>query len=171
MPGDTYWYLVQIKPGHHGTARTNLERQGVETFAPLQTATVRRFGRLQRVVEPAFPGYLFVRFDPERVRWRALNSTLGVSKIVSFEPNRPAAVPAELVDQIRLRCDDAGFLKPIDDLRPGDRVRIVDGPFAALFASVDQARGSEAVRLLLSMMGQRIKVMVPRALVARSDEG
>ncbi|MDO9488351.1 MAG: transcriptional activator RfaH [Sphingomonadaceae bacterium] len=170
MPEDTCWYLVQTKPGHHDIAQANLQRQGVETFAPLKAVTIRRFGRMQRVVAPAFPGYLFVRFDPEQVRWRALNNTLGVSKIVSFEANRPAAVPAGLVEQIRLRCDDAGFLKPIDDLRPGDRVKILDGPFAALLASVEEARGGETVRLLLSMMGQRIAVTLPREAVARSDE-
>lgn len=162
------WYLAQTKPGQHKVALNNLHRQGVETFFPLRSATVRRFGRLQKIVEPAFPGYIFVRFDPERVSWRTMNSTYGVSRVVSFEPNRPAAVPLDLVEQIQLRCDEAGFLKPLDDLRPGDQVRIVDGPFAELVCSVETLSGGERVRLLLSLMGQQIRVTLPRGSVAHA---
>lgn len=168
MPEDPNWYLVQTKPGRHAAALDNLRRQGVETFSPLKAATVQRFGRRQRVIEPAFPGYIFVRFDPEQIRWRTLNSTIGVSKIVSFEANRPAPVPTGLVDQLRLRCDESGMLRALDDLRPGDRVRIVEGPFADLIANVDAASGGETVRLLLSMMGQQIALTVPRESVERS---
>lgn len=170
MPTEqTPWYLVRVKPGQHKLALSNLARQGIEVFAPLRAHAARRFGRLQQVVEPAFPGYLFVRFAPGVVRWRALNSTYGVAKVVSFQPDRPATVPTELIEQIRLRCDEQGLLRSLDELQPGDRVRIVDGPFADLVCSVDSLSGGERVRLLLAVMGREVPLTVRRASLIRTE--
>jgi transcriptional antiterminator RfaH len=161
------WYLLQLKPGRWRVAADNLARQGVETFLPLRLIERRRLGRVQRVKEPAFPGYMFARFDPGRLRWRSLNSTYGVSKVVMLEADRPAAVPAGLVEELRLRCDDAGYLKAIDDLRPGDLARIASGPFADLMCNIDKLSGGDMVRVLLALMGQTVAVTLPREALIR----
>lgn len=166
--GDT-WYLLQLKPGRWKIAASNLARQGVETFLPLRRMERRRLGRVQRVSEPAFPGYMFAHFDPEQLRWRSLNSTYGVSKIVMLEADRPAPVPTGLVEELRLRCDEAGYLKAMDDLKPGDRARIASGPFADLTCKIDKLSGGDMVRVLLALMGQTVAVTLPREALVRSN--
>lgn len=167
--GDT-WYLLQLKPGRWKLAASNLARQGVETFLPLRRTERRRLGRVQRLSEPAFPGYMFARFDPEQQRWRSLNSTYGVSKVVMLEVDRPAPVPRGLVEELRLRCDEAGYLKAVDDLRPGDRARIASGPFADLMCNIDKLSGGDMVRVLLALMGQTVAVTLPREALVRSTD-
>lgn len=165
MPEESHlqWWLVQFRAGQHRLAVANLRRQGVETFCPMRMAVVNRFGKQSQTMIPAFPSYAFVCADARHVSWRAVSNTYGVSRVVGFRPHQPARVPTELIEQLRLRCDKEGLLRPLDDLKSGDRVKIMHGPFANLVCDVDRLSGGETVRLLLSIMGHDVGVRVARS--------
>ena len=79
------WYLIQFKPNSHRLAERNLQRQGFETFLPMQKITRRKASRFVSDLKPLFPGYMFVRVSSDLAPWRTINSTIGVSQLVSFE--------------------------------------------------------------------------------------
>ena len=54
------WYLIQLKPNSHRLAERNLNRQGFETFLPMQKITRRKASRFVSDLKPLFPGYMFV---------------------------------------------------------------------------------------------------------------
>jgi len=153
------WFLAQLKPNSHQIADRNLRRQGFEVFLPLAQETRRRRGRFVRQVSPLFPGYIFVAFDPAARGWRAVNSTLGISRLVSIG-DAPAAVPTALVDALRARCDGSGLLQAPSSVVPGDEVKITAGPFADFVATVDQIDPDRRVWLLIDLMGQKTRVSV-----------
>ena len=55
------WYVAQIKPNGFDRAVANLARQGFLTFSPMQKKTVRHARQLKNLLQPVFPGYLFVQ--------------------------------------------------------------------------------------------------------------
>ena len=154
------WFLAQVRPNSFHIAQRNLERQGFTVFCPLQDETRRRAGRFVTVPAPLFPGYLFVRFDPASAPWRAINSTYGVSRLVSFGQATPAPAPQQLVDGLLARCNDEGKLLPPDSLAPGDAVQVMSGPFAQFVATVESLAPQKRVWLLLDLMGRTTRIAV-----------
>lgn len=162
------WFVVQHKPNAESVAVRNLERQDIAVFAPFEVVSQRTSGRQRDVRRPLFPGYIFIHFEAGGVRWRAVNSTLGVCRIVSFGSDQPAPVPPALMQGLFTRCDAAGQLLPPDRLCPGDQVQIATGPFAEFVATVERLVGQERVWLLLEMLGRPTRLMVERAQLLRA---
>ncbi len=104
-------------------------------------------------------GYIFVGFDISRGLWRTVNSTYGITKLVSFG-KEPAAVPLELVRQLIERCDGDGKLLPPKQLNPGDQVALTSGPFANFVAEVERVAVDARVWVLMDIMGARTRVAV-----------
>ena len=156
---DEKWYLIQFKPNCDRLAERNLKRQGFKTFLPLQEIGFRRSSGLSSVVKPLFPGYMFVSFDPSQGLWRKINSTLGVSRLVSFN-KIPDTVPLDFVQGLKQRCDQAGKLLPPESLEKGDMVKILSGPFANFIATIDKIDVHRRISMLIELMGQTTRISV-----------
>ncbi len=153
------WFLAQIKPNSAKIAKTNLQRQGFSVFLPTEEKTEQRRGRFASVLRPMFPGYIFVALDAAQGHWRAVNSTYGITRLVSFG-NRPAPVPDALVAELQARCDESGKLLPPGQFSPGDRVRVMSGPFSGFLSEVESMASEQRVWLLMDIMGAATKVGV-----------
>lgn len=155
-PGET-WFLAQIRPNSVHIADRNLQRQGFRTFLPMEERTQKRRDRFVSALRPVFPGYLFVSFDVTRGLWQKINSTSGVSRLVSFG-QEPRTVPLDVISQLRQRCDEFGKLMPPKLLRPGDAVRISEGPFADFVARIERIAPDRRVWVLMEIMGGQTRV-------------
>lgn len=154
------WYLVYTKPQQERLALENLERQGYESYLPLVRVRRRRQGRYVKLVEPMFPRYLFMHLSDESDNWGPIRSTIGVSNLVRFGA-LPARVPDDLIRALRAREDDQGLQKiEPKELRPGDRVRIVEGVMAGYEAIFEAGTGRERVSLLLEIANTTARVQV-----------
>jgi transcriptional antiterminator RfaH len=158
-PNAATWFLAQFKPNSHLIAERNLVRQGFATFLPLQEDTLRRNGKFLTRMRPLFPGYIFVAIDTELGSWRTVNSTYGITKLVSFGKD-PAAVPLDLVAQLMRRCDDAGKLLPPRILKPGDAVIVTSGPLADFVTRIEEIAPDNRIWILLEIMGRQTRVAI-----------
>ena len=154
-----YWYLIQFKPNSHRLAERNLHRQGFETFLPIQKITRRKASRFVSDLKPLFPRYMFVSVNAGLAPWRTINSTIGVSKLVSFE-GKPKPFSLQLISGLMLRCDASGTLLPPKSLNEGDSVEMLSGPFANFIATVDTIDPEERIWVLLDFMGQKTRMQV-----------
>ena len=157
-PGTT-WFLAQMKPNSHRIAERNLGRQGFRTFLPLQEETKRARGKFTTQMRPLFPGYIFVTFDVSVGGWRAVNSTYGITRLVSLG-KEPTPVPTDLVCKLILRCDREGKLMPPKVLSPGDEVMVTKGPFAEFIATIERIAPDRRVWVLMEIMGGATRVAV-----------
>lgn len=155
----TRWFLAQLKPNAASIAERNLKRQGFATFLPLEEVTRQRAGAFVTTMRPLFPGYIFVAFDIARGHWRKVNSTYGITRLVSFG-SQPTPLPHELVAKLMLRCSAEGKLLPPQSLEPGDRVALTKGPFADFVAEVEQTSPDRRVWVLLEILGGHTRVAV-----------
>lgn len=152
------WYVLQLKPGGLDRARTNLARQGVQSFMPRRRCTARRGGRLVDGSRPLFPGYLFIEVGQNAPAWRSLNATYGVAQAVCLEPGRPVRIPDTIIAALRAASSkDGEYMGDPDPFLPGDSVRVVAGPFANVLACVEAAPERDRVFVLLDMMGRDVR--------------
>jgi len=126
----------------------------------MQEETRRVRGKFTTFMRPLFPGYLFVAFDKAHGGWQAVNSTYGITRLVSAGKT-PVEVPLNLVSQLMQRCDTAGKLLPPKLLSPGDQVIINKGPFVEFIATIEALASDRRVWVLLEFMGQKTRVAVP----------
>ena len=154
-----WWYVIQLKPNSHRLAERNLRRQEFETFLPMQKITRRKASRFISDLKPLFPGYMFVSVNSELAPWRRINSTIGVSRLVSFE-GKPRPLPLQLISGLMLRCDATGTLLPPKSLNAGDSVEMLSGPFANFVATVDTIDPEQRIWVLMDFMGQKTRMQV-----------
>ena len=51
-----------------------------------------------------FPGYMFVCFDLRFISWTKINSTYGVSKILTFN-KKPTEISSDLIHELKIRYE------------------------------------------------------------------
>lgn len=158
-PRSGRWYVVASKPRREGIARENLERQGYRTFLPRLSINKRRRGVWGAVVEPLFPGYLFVYLtlgedDPAPIR-----STLGCVGLVR---SGKALVPVPDTVMAALLTLGNEPKEPAAAFAPNDLVVLEDGPFSGFKAVFEMNRGVDRARVLIELLGrqQRVEVSV-----------
>lgn len=153
------WFLAQLKPNCANIANKNLKRQGFKTFLPMEEETRQRNGRFTTATRPLFPGYIFVAFDAAQGLWGAVNSTYGITRLVSFG-KEPTAVSSDLVSQLILRCDAHGKLLPPKLLKAGDQVTLIKGPFVNFIAEVEKIAPDQRIWVLMEIMGGQTRTLV-----------
>ena len=165
----TCWYAVCCKPRQEAVAEENLLRQDFHIYLPRIRIRRHRRGQWTDAIEVLFPRYLFIRIDPLRRNMAPVRSTRGVVGLVRFG-GQPAVVPDEVMDAL-LQCQDPASGLHQEDHAPfcaGDRIKLVDGPFAGMEAVFAEQDGEKRVIVLLELLGKTNKVRVARDWVARA---
>ncbi len=159
------WYAVQCLSHREAVASAHLQNQNFPVFLPRRQKTRRHARKIDVVLAPFFPGYLFVQLDLKRDQWRSVNGTYGVSRLV-MQGDVPASAPPGVVEALRDACDENGILRlPDDQLTPGQSVRILTGAFADFVGEIDRLDDAGRVRVLLDIMGGGVPVVLPKGSV------
>ena len=148
------WYALRLKPHKERVVNQRLQRLDIQTYLPM--VRVKPKNPRAAKEKPYFPGYLFVCADLENVGANTLNWMPGVLGLVSFG-GIPAAVPENLIHELQQRLAqieaEGGLI--LAELEPGDKVRIVEGPFTGYEAIFDMRMpGKDRVQVLLSFLSQ-----------------
>ena len=162
------WFILQFKSNSHHLATKNLNRQGFETFLPLHQNTSRRLSRFINTSKPLFPGYMFIKFDRAESEWHKINSTYGVSRLITFN-SILKSIPTSFVDHLMKRYDLSGKLIPIQKLKKGDHVTVLKGPFANFIATVEKYEADQRIWILMDLMGRKTKIQTPSDNLMPSD--
>ena len=152
------WYLVVTKPQSEFKAQENLLRQGYETYLPLVQTSRRRTGKNIKRTESLFPRYLFIHLDKETDNWAPIRSTVGVAGLVRFG-GMPAVVPENMITNLKANEGEFGLqLLEKKELKQGDKVEIIDGPFEGYKAIFQKMKSTERVSVLLDIVGKNTHV-------------
>ena len=161
-PDNNEWYVVMTKAGSEHLAFTNLQRQNFTAFLPRRWVTKRRTRGFHSALEPVFPGYLFVSLDLDIHRWRSVNGTYGVSRLVTFG-DKPVPIGRDVIETFQLSTGENGALVFTEPMRPGDRVRLVSGPFADHLGVLETLDRQGRVRLLINLLSGQVRLSALRA--------
>jgi transcriptional antiterminator RfaH len=162
------WFAICTNPKQEDRAYYNLQAGSVECFYPrIQESRRNQFtGAVSLIARPLFPRYIFARFGVQS-SLRQVRFTRGVLRVVSFNLT-PAPIDSEVIEFLRSRVCNDGFIKLGEDLKPGDRVRIKDGPWGAIVGVVERTtQASERVQILLTAINYQGRLMIERQWVEK----
>jgi transcriptional antiterminator RfaH len=166
MTAGIRWYVVQTQSRAEVKALAHLCRQGFDIYLPRYLKRRRHARRIETVAAPLFPRYMFVAVDIAVQRWRTIQSTIGVSRLVC-NGDSPAAVPDAVIDGLKCREDERGFVKL--DCRPrfapGAKIRVVDGVFSDCLGLFESTSDGERVAILLDLLGRKVRVSLDSEFV------
>ncbi|HML23102.1 MAG TPA: transcription termination/antitermination protein NusG [Aggregatilinea sp.] len=163
---DRKWYVVHCYSGQENKVRHAIE-QRIETMGmqdkifdvvvPTEEEIEVREGKRRTVERRVFPGYILVQMKMDEDSWYVVRNTPGVTGFVGMG-NEPTPLRPEEVNQIMHRMEaEAPKIKVT--FRPGQKVRIVDGPFNDFIGTVGDIDMEKAkVRVLVSFFGRETPV-------------
>ncbi len=158
------WGVVRTHAHKERLAQTHLQRQGFRTYCPQLRRRVRHARRTQDVLRPMFPGYLFVRLDLERTRWRPILSTIGVHSMILCG-DRPALLPNGLVESLQKRERDGAVVAPEAPYQAGQTVRFAGGPFDGVIATILSVGANDRLTVLMELLQGEIRAAVKASKV------
>src|SRR5512139_1512021 len=160
------WYVVHCYSGYENKVRHNLE-QRIESMGmkdkifdvvvPTEEEIEVKEGKRRTVERRVFPGYILVNMILSEESWYVVRNTPGVTGFVGMG-NTPTPLRPEEVTQIIRRMEaEAPRIKVT--FRPGERVRIVDGPFNDFRGTVSEIDMERAkVRVMVNFFGRETPV-------------
>lgn len=160
------WYVVHCYSGYENKVRHNLE-QRIDTMGmkdkifdvvvPTEEEIEVKEGKRRTVERRVFPGYILVNMILSEESWYVVRNTPGVTGFVGMG-NSPTPLRPEEVSLIIRRMEaEAPRIKVT--FRPGERVRIVDGPFndfRGIVSDIDMERAK--VRVMVNFFGRETPV-------------
>ena len=90
------------------------------------------------------------------VPWKSVNGTRGVSTAVTLDGvYRP--VSNHIIEGLQRRCDEDGVIQSLDDIVPGDRVKIERGPFAEFICCVEGIQDDRRAWVLIDLLQHKTR--------------
>jgi len=170
------WYVVHCYSGYENKVRHNLE-QRIESMGmkdkifdvvvPTEEEIEVKEGKRRVVERRIFPGYILVNMILTEDSWYVVRNTPGVTGFVGMG-DQPTPLRPEEVQQILKRMESETPRVKVT-FRPGERVRIVEGPFHDFHGTVDEIdmeRGK--VRVLINFFGRETPVELDFLQVERA---
>ncbi len=160
------WYAIQTKPNKEKEVEKRLTDLTLEVFLPWMRTRRRVGSRHQWVLVPLFPSYLFCRLDLVE-SGKAARYSPGVKDFLKFG-SHIAEVGPEIITALRDRCPEGvAQIEPLG-VKPGELVRIKEGPFSGLEAIFERSlKGSERVAVLLEILGRQTRIVLPSETIGK----
>lgn len=160
------WYVLHTRSRFEQVVFDGLEKKSLETFLPKITVMSKRRDRRKKIRVPLFPGYVFIRSDLNAHERLEIVKTIGVVRLIGNKDG-PVSVSDEAIDSLRIMVFGDNPVETGTRFRKGDRVMVVEGPFAGVVGTFVRYRGFGRVVVAIEALGQYAAVNVPEEHVER----
>ncbi len=157
------WCVAYTQPLKELVAKKNLLDMGYEVYAPRFKKMRRHARKVDEILAPLFPRYIFVGMDMKSAQWRSINGARGVSHLLMSNDLKPAQVPCRVIDELMGQevSSEVVLMASLVAFTKGNKVRICEGAFKDQEARFDALDDKSRVHLLLSFMGREMKTILP----------
>ena len=164
--GGRHWYVIHSYSGYESKVKKNLEHRieslGMhdrifQVVVPTEEEIELKDGQRRTIERRIFPGYILVEMMMDQDSWGVVRNTPGVTGFVGTR-NEPTPLRRQDVDRVlkRMRAETP---KVKVTFRPGQKVRVADGPFEDFVGTVDGIYPDKGkVRILVSFFGRETPV-------------
>lgn len=164
--GERGWYVIHTYSGYEEQVAENL-KQRIESMGmsdkifkvlvPKEKQIEIKNGKRKTVEKKIYPGYVLVEMIVTDDSWYVVRNTPNVTGFIGLGV-RPTPMSQVEIDRIQKRM---GVEEPKYkiEFKPGDLVRIIDGPlkgFEAKVTDIDEDKGK--IKVLVSMFGRETPV-------------
>ena len=160
------WYVVHTYSGHENKVKVNLEKRieymnmSEKIFrveVPQKTITQVKGGKKSEKEEKIFPGYVLVEMIMDDDSWYVVRHTAGVTKFVGSSKKPIPAKDSEIKKIIHRGQSQVQKMEL--DVKVGDKVRIISGPFAEFIGDIAEVYPDKSkLRAMVSIFGRETPV-------------
>lgn len=168
------WYVLRVFTGQEKAVDNALAQARVERWLPVCEVDVRRRARVggkrpavKRAV-PVWPGYLFVRVANTAPAWAGLAMIKGVLAVLGTAES-PAPVSDLKILELKSNLEHDETARDIlaDVFKPGQKVRVTEGPFASFPGTVEAVTGFDRAKVEVMIFGRATLVDLELAQIAK----
>lgn len=158
------WICAEAWVGRELQVLVHLGSLQLDTFLPLYQP------KPGAVLEPAFPGYVFVHVDLDQPTWRRIHQLPGVIGLLQHDAERPMLVPEAVMARLVLAFGVGGTMSEAAarpewlPLKTGAVFDVLEGPFTGFPALVAEDMG-ERVRVSVQIFGRFVSCVLPRLAI------
>ena len=168
---DKKWYVVNTYSGHEKKVQEkllmrassmNMEDYIFRVIVPEQTEVEIKDGVKKEKVKKMFPGYVLVEMIMTDEAWYIVRNTPGVTGFIgsSGKGAKPTPLLPQEIDRI-LANMGMSRVNIEQDLKVGDTVNIIDGPFNGMSGKVDNIDiENNRLNIIIDLFGQETNVDV-----------
>lgn len=160
------WYVVHTYSGYENKVKADLEKRieylnlGEKIFrveVPQKPVTKIKDGKKTEREEKIYPGYVLVEMIMDEDSWYAVRHTTGVTKFVG-SAKKP--IPAKDSEIKKIIYKTQSSVAKIElDVKVGDKVRIVSGPFSDFIGDITEVYPDKSkLRATVSIFGRETPV-------------
>jgi transcription antitermination factor NusG len=160
-PEGRFWVVLHSRPRCEKKAVDFCERNGIESYLPLQRKAHRYGGRVRTFSSPLFPGYVFCVTDMEQKR--LLRQNRNVANLLEVWDQQQLV--SQLL-QIRRALSVGDVVEVMPYLESGKIVRVKAGPFKGLEGIVVRIKSKAKVVINVDMIRQAVAVEVDSSFLA-----
>ena len=165
--GEMKWYVLRTAGGKEKKAaeylskeieRSGLQDQVAQVLVPVKKVEVVTSSGKRKVSDKLlFPGYVLVEMIMDEDSWYVVRHTAGVTKFVG-SAKKP--IPAKDSEIKKIINRSSAQTQKIElDVKVGDKVRIVSGPFAEFIGEITEVYPDKAkLRANVSIFGRETPV-------------
>ncbi len=174
------WYVLRTFSGHEKKVKEYLERElerlGLEDLVseimiPTETVFEMRRGKKRTREKTFFPGYILIKAVMDR---ELEHVTSGLPSTIGFlgQSGEPTPLRPDEVDRILGKVDEAREAgeQPEIPYKPGDAIRVVDGPFNDFSGVVEEVYSDKMkVKVMVSIFGRKTPLELDYLQIEREE--
>mgnify|MGYP003299832999 CR=1 FL=1 len=174
------WYVVNTVSGYEYKVKEKLEMMIVNSpeiqesifrvIVPEQTIVEYKDGVKKERIKKMFPGYVLVEMIMSDEVWFIVRNTQGVTGFIgsSGKGAKPFPLTEQEVDRI-LGSMGMSRLDIANELKEGDKVEVISGPFANMFGIVKKVDIEHAMlEVALDLFGQETIVELEFSQISKA---
>ncbi|MDR1567592.1 MAG: transcription termination/antitermination protein NusG [Streptococcaceae bacterium] len=162
---DKGWFVLQTYSGYENKVKQdllqraqsyNMQENILRIEIPTETTVIEKNGTKKEIEENIFPGYVLVEMVMTDDAWYIVRNTQNVTGFVGSHGNR--SKPSPLLEE-EIRAILKGMGKSIRatelNVKVGDSVQIVDGPFKDMLGQVAEIEDKDKIKVTIEMFGRQ----------------
>lgn len=170
------WYVVNTYSGHESKVKEKLEMRAssmdmqdyiLRVVVP-ETTEIDASGKEKK--KKLFPGYILVEMIMTDEAWFIVRNTPGVTGFIgsSGKGAKPFPLTPQEVDKI-LGSMGLSRLNAENDLKEGEKVKVISGPFEGMFGTIKSVDIENAkLEVLVDLFGQETTVELEFSQISKN---
>jgi len=164
MAKETKWYVLHTYSGFEAKVKQNIEHRAViegfkdvlkRVVIPSENVIEIKDGKKRTVTRNLMPGYVLIEMVPDDNFFNMVRRITGVSGFVGDGTNPIPLTDEEVRNVMELIEEKHEKPKPRIKYRPGEQVRVIDGPFANFIGTVNEIDKEKAkIKIMVSIFGR-----------------
>jgi len=160
------WYAAKIKNQSERKVKRWLDERAIENYIPFHSILIERSGRKFKSEKPIVPGLVFIRTEYHSAYALLTDAREKMLFLRNLENHQLLIVPDKQMQDFMFLLDLSEATQRIENenLRRGDRVRVIKGTFAGIEGELVRIGGHKKVVVRLEgLFSLAVPTYIPNA--------